>query len=114
MPLITCIWKALTVVLTASLLLAPPANAQEKKKTWIPKLRAGTDETYIELYGHINKGLLVYDDGHSTLGYFPVDNDNSSTRAGLTYYNEVNDNWSVTGNLEAEWTPYSTKSVNQL
>lgn len=82
--------------------------------TWIPKLRAGDPDSYIELYGQINKGLLIFDDGGSTLGYGPVDNGNSSTRAGLRLYGRVNEDWGVGGNLEWEWNPYSTNYVNQL
>jgi hypothetical protein len=110
----------------AALTLAVPAAAQQavtpteaafdasQRKTWIPKLRSGTDESYIEVYGQINKGVLVFDDGGSTLGYFPVDNDNSSTRGGIRTYAEINEIWSLGGNVEAEWNPYSTANVNQL
>ena len=93
---------------------AEAPNAVASKATWIPKLRVGDDNSYLELYGQINKGLLIFDDGGSTLGYGPVDNGNSSTRAGLRLYGIVNDNWSMGGNLEWEWNPYSTNYVNQL
>jgi hypothetical protein len=95
---------------------AAPTDAEiaKAKATLIPKLRLGDDSSYIELYGQINKGLLIFDDGGSTLGYGPVDNGNSSTRAGARIYGVVNDNWAMGGNLEWEWTPYSTNSVNQL
>jgi hypothetical protein len=91
---------------------AAPAAA-EPKATWIPPLRTGDDDAYLQFYGQIDKGLLVFDDGGSTLGYGPVDNGNSSTRAGLLLYGKVNDDWSVGGNLEWEWTPYATVYVNQ-
>ncbi|WP_244499466.1 porin [Rhizobium sp. AC44/96] len=91
-----------------------PAETSKAEEHWIPKLRLGDDNSYVELYGQINKGLLVYDDGGSTDNYFPVDNGNSSTRAGLRFSTKMENNWSVGGNLEWEWTPYSTTSVNQL
>src|SRR6478752_8945004 len=83
-----------TIVTTA---LGAPAFAQETAKqdavtaagattpreTLIPKLRVGGDDFYLEFYGQLNKGVLVFDDGGSTLGYVPVDNGNSSSRAGL-------------------------------
>ncbi len=96
--------------------VAAPTEAEiaKAKATLIPKLRLGDDSGYIEVYGQINKGLLIFDDGGSTLGYGPVDNGNSSTRAGARIYGVVNDTWAMGGNLEWEWTPYSTNSVNQL
>jgi Gram-negative porin len=90
------------------------AAAPEPRKTAIPKLRIGDDDSYFEFYGQINKGLLVFDDGESTLGYIPVDNGNSSTRAGIRIYGAITDDWSLGGNLEWEWNPYSTTNVNQL
>src|SRR5688572_30883241 len=51
-------------------------------------------------YGQINKGVLVFDDGGSTLGYIPVDNGNSSSRAGLRLYRNLVDGLSLGGNLE--------------
>jgi predicted porin len=117
---------AIALPLALSVLEAP-ATAQETaspnvaaeaasapRKTFIPKLRVGDDDAYLELYGQINKGVLVFDDGGSTLGYIPVDNGNSSSRIGLRLYGTVNEDLSLGGNLEWEWTPYSTNNVNQL
>jgi Gram-negative porin len=99
------------VLVVLAFVIALPAAADE---TAIPKLRIGDDERYLEFYGQINKGLLVFDDGGSTLGYFPVDNGNSSSRAGIRLYGATSEGWSLGGNLEWEWTPYSTNNVNQL
>jgi hypothetical protein len=77
-------------------------------------LRTGDDLNYVEFYGQINKGYLSYDDGVSTLGYFPVDNSNSDTRLGIRSLRRLNQDWSIGSNLEAEWEPYSTGDVNQL
>ena len=93
---------------------AASASAGDSRNTAIPKLRIGNDDSYIEFYGQLNKGLLVFDDGGSTLGYFPVDNANSSSRAGIRLYGENGEGWSLGGNLEWEWNPYSTDNVNQL
>jgi predicted porin len=90
------------------------AGSATPRETLIPKLRVGGDEFYLEFYGQINKGVLVFDDGGSTLGYIPVDNGNSSSRAGLRLYRDLVDGLSIGGNLEWEWTPYSTTNVNQL
>ena len=72
-------------------------------------------QSYVEFYGQINKGLLVFDDGEETLGYFPVDNGNSSypLRRSCSTATSMTD-WSLGGNLEWEWNPYSTNNVNQL
>ncbi len=74
----------------------------------------GDEASYVEIYGQINKGLLIYDDGRTSDGYFPVDNDNSSTRAGIWLRHRVDPQWSVAVNVEGEWEPYSTGYVNQL
>ena len=94
--------------------LSAGAAQSTLRDTWIPKLQIGDESGYIRLYGQINKGLLVYDDGRSTLGYFPVDNDSSSTRFGIRAFNRLNEDWSIGGNVEVEWVPYSTRYVNQL
>jgi len=78
------------------------------------KLQIGDENSNLLFYGHINKGLLIYDDGLSTLGYFPVDNDISSTRFGLKLLHRSDGEWSMGANAEAEWEPYSTDYVNQL
>ena len=90
------------------------ASVAQPRATLIPKLRSGNDDNYIEFYGQINKGLLIFDDGGSTLGYFPVDNANSSSRAGIRLYGTIVEGWSLGANLEWEWNPYSTTNVNQL
>lgn len=114
------------LLLLASIALVSNSAAQEAAKkeaavsssssseTLIPKLRSGDGEGYVEIYGQLNKGLLIFDDGGSTLGYIPVDNGNSSSRGGIRLYRDINENWSVGGNVEAEWTPYSTNNVDQL
>ncbi|MGI9511692.1 MAG: porin [Anderseniella sp.] len=77
-------------------------------------LRPGDTDSYVEIYGQINKGLLVYDDGRSTNAFLLVDNANSSTRAGIRFHHEVDPGLTIGGNVEGEWNPYSTGYVNQL
>ncbi len=79
-----------------------------------PTLHLGDESSSVEIYGQINKGLLVYDDGHSVDGYLPVDNDNSSTRAGIWLRHRASPDWSFAVNVEGQWAPYSTGYVNQL
>ena len=94
--------------------LPEDSYSSSDKDTWIPELKFGDKHGYVLLYGQINKGLLVYDDGRSSLGYFPVDNDSSSTRAGIKFFSQFDESWSFGGNVEGEWEPYSTGYVNQL
>jgi hypothetical protein len=68
----------------------------------------------VEFYGHLNKAILVFDDGVSALGYLAVDNDNSASRFGVRMSGSLSDAWSVGGNLELEWDQSSTGNVNQL
>lgn len=91
-----------------------PTEASKTPERWIPKLRVGDDNAYLEFYGQINKGLLIHDDGGTTENYFPVDNGNSSSRAGFRIYSLMENDWSFGANLEWEWNPYSTTNVNQL
>jgi hypothetical protein len=70
--------------------------------TWIPKLRVGDQNRYAEIYGWLNKGLLVHDDGASTQTYFPVDNDAGSSRAGFRLRALPNDKWTLGINGELE------------
>ena len=108
-------YKLATVAIFIPLISAcGAAAAAEAKETAIPKLRSGNDEAYVEFYGQINKGILVFDDGESTLGYGPVDNGNSSSRIGIRLYGVVGPGWSAGGNVEWEWNPYSTTNVDQL
>ncbi len=65
------------------------------------------------IYGQIDTGVLVYDDGFDTDAYAPVDNENSSTRFGATYDQDFGA-WAFGAALEAEYPVYSTNSLNVL
>jgi hypothetical protein len=75
-------------------------------------LRLGNDDAYIQAYGQINKGVLIYNDGVSKEDYWIVDNANSSTRAGITGHVSPDAMWSFDANVEAQFSPYSTSYVN--
>ena len=100
--------------LNLALLVALPAGSAVAAETWIPPLRVGDDNTWVQLYGQINPGFLVVDDGDSTLGYGPVDNGNSSTRFGVRLYVGIANGTFLGANYEAQYDPYSTNYVNQL
>ncbi len=89
-----------------------PAAESGDQKTLIPPLRLG-DDSFFEVYGQINKGFLVYDDGGGALFYPLVDNSNSSTRFGARAGAPVEGDFRFGANFEFEWTPYATSTVNR-
>ena len=97
-----------------ALLVALPAGSAVAAETWLPPLRVGDDNTWVQLYGQLDPGFLVVDDGHSTLGYGPVDNGNASTRFGVRMYVGIASGTYLGANYEAQYDPYSTNYVNQL
>lgn len=98
-------------------LTAAPVAAQDLSETRLfpenPFWEANQDG-WPYLYGQINKGFLVHSDSDDTNVYPLVDNSNSSTRAGIRYEEKWWSNTTVFGNVEGEWKPYSTGSVNQI
>jgi hypothetical protein len=66
------------------------------------------------LYGQVNKGFLVHDDGQKTELYPLVDNAASSTRFGAWLRRRAADDLVFAVNFEVQWNPYSTFSVNRL
>ena len=110
------------MVLTAkrlliALMLAASAhsNAAAADEKWLPPLVLdGEVGDGLWLYGQINKGLLVANDGGKTLGYPLVDNSNSSTRAGIWFKTALDEEFTFSANLEYEWNPYATGRVNRL
>jgi len=97
---------------------APTANAGEpalasKIGNFAPKLSYESDTARGRIYGQLNKGFLVYDDGDGALLYPLVDNDNSSTRAGLEGELLIEGQTWFGGKIEFEWEPYSTGDVNR-
>jgi Gram-negative porin len=72
------------------------------------------DNTTIAVYGQINQGVLVFDDGDETTSYGLVDNDNSSTRLGIESTTGYSTGWELYSNLEIEYQPHASNIVNQL
>lgn len=67
----------------------------------------------IAAYGQANFGYMYYDDGKNSRGYFPVDNDNSSSRFGVTYGTDLGGDWSLLGRAEAEYQPRASNEITQ-
>jgi hypothetical protein len=95
------------------LALAPALSAAEERLT-PPLVLDGAVGDGVWLYGQLNKGVLVYDDGDETNAYAPVDNNNSSTRAGIWLRTMPAEDFTFSFNAEGEWKPYSTGDISRV
>lgn len=77
-----------------------------------PVVQSGNDKVSVKLYGQLNRGVLIADDGDSTKTY-QVDNDNSSTRIGLLGSVAPDADWGVGTRFEVEFESNSSSAVNQ-
>ena len=69
-------------------------------------------DTKVTLYGQVNKGLLVTNDGNETNYYF-VDNDNASTRVGIDAGVKATEDIDVGAKIEVEIQSNDSDKVNQ-
>ena len=91
----------------------PLTTASSGKETRLPEFKVGNERQYLRFSGHINKGVLVHDDGNVPLDYWFVDNGNAPTQARIETYSEIGDHMAFGGTFEGQWNPYSTTRVNQ-
>lgn len=90
-----------------ALVLATSAVAQG-----LPPVEWGfSNGSTLRFYGQINKGFLQYDDGIDTETYNLIDNDNSGTRVGLLYTQDLGE-WTFQNRNEFRYAPYSTANIN--
>jgi len=75
-------------------------------------VKSGNKTASVQLYGQVNRGVLVADDGNKTNVYH-VDNDSSSTRFGLKGMAEVSDDLAIGTKIEVQFESNSTADVNQ-
>lgn len=68
----------------------------------------------LRFYGQLNKGVLTYDDGQVSESYGLIDNDNSNTRFGLTYTQDIGQGWNYLGTVEVSYAPFSTSNISIL
>jgi len=68
--------------------------------------------TFLRLSGHINMGLLIFDDGLNVYSNF-VDNENSSSRARVQFFSTQGE-WKFETNFEVEYQPLASNEVSQL
>jgi hypothetical protein len=101
------------LVFLFSFLAVSVAHGDERPRRGFPEIKFGDRDAYIRIYGQINKSALYYNDGQSSLNYWLVDNDSSSTRTGLRLFRQLGYEWTVAATVEGEWNPYSTATVNR-
>lgn len=83
-------------------------------RTGLPQIRHDFEGGgFVRLYGHVNWGILTYDDGRETVTYAPLDNANSVSRLGLLAEYPLADDLLATVRMEAGYGPYSSFAVNQ-
>lgn len=71
------------------------------------------DHTTILVYGQINEGVLVFDDGEESTSYGLVGNANSSNRLGITSNTTYDSGWDMFSNIEFEYVPHRSSTVVQ-
>ena len=99
----------------AGLKTAPPAEARapagaEAEK---PAVTGGNARAGVQLYGQVNRGVLVVDDGDKRRGY-QVDNDNSSTRMGILGAANPGGELEIGTRIEVQFEANSSSAINQI
>jgi len=91
---------------------AAVAAGQDAAAPAKPVVQSGNEKVKVQLYGQLNRGVLIADDGDSTKTY-QVDNDNSSTRIGLLGSVKPDEGWGIGTKFEVEFESNSSSAVNQ-
>lgn len=76
-------------------------------------IKSKFDNVDVSVYGQLNKAIMFADNGSSSKTYF-VDNDNSSSRIGLTAKVGVSEDFSVGGKFEYEFQSNDSNKVNEI
>ncbi len=87
----------------------------EEAKTKEPAKFVNSDNEKIKvtLYGQVNRGVLFVDDGNDKI-FYPVDNDNSSTRIGFLGSAKASDALDIGSKIEVQFESNSSSEVSQL
>ena len=110
-------WLPLIIVAALSLLVVPPAVADELSADEVKQLRellqkqASSDVTFT-IGAHVNRAVNVVDDGVRTTTYF-VDSSNYPTLLYVKGTKQYNDDLSVTGHIEYALQQNAATSVSQ-
>ena len=89
---------------------AAPEPEPEGRK---PTVTAGTVNAKVGLYGQVNRGVLVVDDGEKTRGH-QVDNDNSSTRIGILGSANPGGDLEIGTRIEVQFESNSSSAISQI
>jgi len=94
---------------------SPPKDADSQKETPAEKVavKPGNSKATLEIYGQVNRGVLVVDDGDETEVY-QVDNSNSSTRIGINGYVRPTKELTIGTKIEGEFRSNPSSMVSQL
>ncbi|MDG5469321.1 porin [Deltaproteobacteria bacterium IMCC39524] len=98
--------------MTTSSPAATGTAEQQTTHSGKPAVQSGNEKVSVKLYGQLNRGVLLVDDGDSTNTY-QVDNDNSSTRVGLLGSVSTIKDWTIGTKFELEFESNSSSAVNQ-
>ena len=98
--------------MTTSAPAATGTAGQQMTQSDKPTVQSGNEKVSVKLYGQLNRGVLLVDDGDSTNTY-QVDNDNSSTRVGLLGSVNTIKNWEIGTKFEVEFESNSSSPVSQ-
>lgn len=101
------------LALLAGTALSPTAALADEEKA-IPPLKWQTGQTEIVVYGQVNEGALMFDDGQDRTSYGLVANSNSSNRLGIKSNTALDGDATLYGNFEFQYVPHPSASVNQL
>lgn len=93
-----------------------PTSIEKADKTIteppVTTIKPGNPNAKLKLYGHVNKAVLFSDDGNDDNTYL-VDNDNSSTRLGLSGSIKPNDHFELGTLIEVEYQTNPSNLVSQ-
>lgn len=105
--------RAFCIALSTGCLPLTAAFAQEDQGIQ-PFEWSFRDDTLITLYGQINEGVLVFDDGGESTNYGLVNNMNSSNRLGVKSTTGYSNGWELFSNIEIQYVPHPSDGLNQL
>ncbi|MFH2061337.1 MAG: porin [Pseudomonadota bacterium] len=83
-------------------------SAQSSKEL----IKSRNKNSSVTLYGQVNRGILISDDGDNT-NIYQVDNDNSSTRIGIKGSAKASEALEIGTKIEVQFESNSTADVNQ-
>ncbi len=84
----------------------------ENGKTSLLAISSGDKNTSLKIYGHINRAVLVVDDGDDG-NVYQVDNSNSMTRIGFSGTKNLNEDFEIGTLIEAGFQANSSSAVSQ-